>query len=595
MRKIGRSPSKIRQRIAARLAPIARSLFFPPVLIVLAILVATIFGWLGAKSSLQQDLKEASDAHIARAEQALQENLTSYEQILRGGVGLFQGSDEVTRSDWKNYLGAFNVARNYPSVQSIGFAQVLPASELPALTQYMASQGVPDFSIKPAASPRDIYAPVTYLETSNAEDSPLFGFDMYAESARRTAAFRARDSGTISITPGIELHTTDTPPPLGFKMFESYYDVTKPVATTAERQAALRGYVFAAFRADVFFNEVAQHTNHDAMGFYVTVEGENPLNTLYESEGFSDISKEPNALVTTRKLDLYGQTWTLHYALDQHQLVSNVQLGRPDGVLFFGIFSAILIGTIVLLLLRYRARELAAQKERAVELAKDELLSLASHQLRTPATGVKQYLGMVLQGFAGKVPDVQKNLLERAYASNDRQLRIINEILHLAKIDAGRIVLAKQDVSINDLITDTLNEQQPDIKAAKHQVRLQLSKKPIVVHADPHMLRMAIENLLSNAIKYTKSGGLITILSRKTKEQVIVSIKDTGIGIDTPDLVKVFEQFSRLPNEMSQQVGGTGIGLYLAKHLVGLHKGRIEVHSMPGKGSTFSIILPLRR
>jgi signal transduction histidine kinase len=584
---------KFRGRLVRWVTPFYRSLFFPPFVVALAIIVATVFGWRAAETSLDQDITSAAQARISTVEQAIQENLNSYEQILRGGVGLFQGSNEVTRDDWRNYLSAFKVEQNYPSIQSIGFARVLSASEIPSLVQYMASQGIRDFTIKPSPEPsREIFAPVIYVESTESNQSPIFGFDMYSEPSRQAAAFEARDSGLISITPGIELHSTDPTPPIGFKMYESYYDVGKPTQTVAERQAALRGYVFASFRSNVFFDEVAERTDNKAMGFYVTSKGEDPFGNLYESANFAKISKKSGVYTTTREQELYGQTWIIRYALDQHRLVSDPQLRRPEGILFFGIFSAILIGTIVLLLLRNRARELAVQKEHAVELAKDELLSLASHQLRTPATGVKQYLGMVLQGFAGKVPSNQRGLLEKAYTSNDRQLHIINDILHLAKIDAGRIVLAKQDINLNEFVTDIVNEQKPDIKTAKHKVKLELYRKPIITNADPHMLRMAIENLLSNAIKYTHQGGMITIRTHKSRSNVIVSIKDTGIGIDQADTDKIFQQFSRLPNEMSQQVGGTGIGLYLAKHLVELHDGRIEVHSTSGKGSTFTIILP---
>lgn len=266
---------------------------------------------------------------------------------------------------------------------------------------------------------------------------------------------------------------------------------------------------------------------------------------------------------------------------------------RPGNLVFFGISSAVFISMILFLLLRASRRDLVAQKERAVELAKDELLSLASHQLRTPATGVKQYIGMVLQGFAGKVPARQRTLLEKAYASNDRQLRIINEILHMAKIGSGRIVLAKQTTKLDELVADIANEQRPDIESAKHRLDIELPAEPLVVYADTHMLRMAIENMLSNAIKYTPRGGRIKIKAGSGKGRAYVAVEDTGVGIPAADMDKIFHQFSRLPNDISQQVGGTGIGLYLAKHLAELHNGTVGVKSTPGAGSTFTLSLPL--
>ena len=269
---------------------------------------------------------------------------------------------------------------------------------------------------------------------------------------------------------------------------------------------------------------------------------------------------------------------------------AQLELGE---ILLFGVFSAALIAYIVLVLIRARGRELYQQKEHAIKVAQDELLSLASHQLRTPATGVKQYVGMVLQGFAGKVPPAQMALLEKAYASNDRQLRIINEILHMAKIGSGRIVLAKKDINLGELVTDIVSEQRGDIDQANHELKVKLPTKPITLPADMHMLRMAIENLLSNAIKYTPSAGRITVHVYREENLAKVAITDTGVGIGTADLNTIFRQFVRLDNETSQRVGGTGIGLYLSKNLVELHGGTVTVESQPGVGSTFTISLPI--
>jgi len=577
-----------------RLATVVyRSLYFPPTVICVAIIVASFFGWQGAKQSLIHDLNGAEQTHVATAEQAIYTHIASYEQILRGGVGLFQGSDQVTSEDWKNYLAAFNVKGQFPGVQGIGYAQVVTNDQLSDLKDFMAAQNVPDFQIRPAEPQRDTYAPVIFLQTVAATSPPSFGFDMYSEGSRRAAMYEARDTNQTTITPRIALMTTDGKKrPTGFNMYAPYYGPLEPTSVE-DRRAKIRGYVYASFRTSVFFQDVISELDTSALGFQIFVKGDSQ--PLYTSPSFNKINRSGHKGITTHISNIYGQTWQITYALDHTQIVSNVQLKRPGGVLFFGLFTAVLISLIIYLVLHGRARDLLNQKERAVELAKDELLSLASHQLRTPATGVKQYVGMVLQGFVGNISEEQKSLLEKAYASNDRQLRIINEILHLAKIDAGRIVLARQRSDLNELVRDVVNEQQPDIKASDHKLELHLPQKPTVANIDTHMLRMAIENLLSNAIKYTQpGGGKIVVGVRKYHGQAYITVQDNGVGIDSSDIGKIFHQFSRLPNEMSQRVEGTGIGLYLAKHLVELHKGQIQVVSQPGKGSTFTIVLPLR-
>jgi|SRR5579859_1418080 len=563
------------------------SLHFPPAVICAAILALTALGWISTRHGLQHDINVAEDTRITATEHLVESQLNSYEEILSGGVGLFQGSDEVTRSDWQHYIAAFNVTQDYPGAQAFGYARVTTSDELPDLTAYMQAQGVADFAIQPSSPARDVYAPVVY--TQPERPGVMFGFDMLSEPTRRMAVLEARDTNRAIITQPITLMAKTSQKNLtGFNMYVPYYDIAQPIQTTAQRQAAIKGYVFASFRANIFFKNIVASDQAKTMGLSIRA-GATPL---YASGNYASLIKQHGILQVTRPLQVYGQTWTITYAFNRHGLVSQPQLNRPAGVLFAGIFMAIMVPLIVWLLLRARSSELLMQKERDIELAKDELLSLASHQLRTPATGVKQYLGMVLQGFLGPVVPEQHLILEKAYASNDRQLHVINEILHLAKIDAGRIVLARQNTNLRDLLHDIMHEQQSDLKNAGHKLTTHIPKQPIMLNVDAHMLRMAFENLLSNAIKYTHRGGKITITVRQTATEVHISIQDTGVGIAQEDFPKLFKQFSRLPNEMSQQVGGTGVGLYLAKHLIELHGGSIRVTSSLGHGTTFSVTLP---
>ncbi|MET0779329.1 MAG: CHASE domain-containing protein [Candidatus Saccharimonadales bacterium] len=568
------------------------SLYFPPIIIVIAILVATGVTWRSSRQSLDHDVNAAINTRIDATEQAIRHTTTTYEEILQGGVGLFKGSSEVTSTDWNNFLAAFEIDKNYASAQAIGFIKIVPAADVDSFNAYMQSQGYADYAVHPLAADKSFYAPLTYAKAIALKTTPNYGMDAMSDTDRSNTLYRARDTGMTSITGRAaiiplkeKVHYN------GFVMYAPYYEQTLPTATIGERQSAIRGFAYASFRGDLFFGGIDGTSDNKDSGYRVTVGSD--TTALYQSGHFATVAKRPHALHVTRAKSLYGRTWNIEYVFDRTGLVSEVQLRRPLSVVFAGAFTAGLIGLVVLLLLRSRSQELAVQKEQAVELAKDELLSLASHQLRTPATGVKQYLGMVLQGFAGKVPRAQKTLLEKAYASNDRQLSVINEILHLAKIDSGRIVLAKQPTDLNSLIEDIINEQRPDIAEASHNLIIKLPKKPLIATVDGHTLRMAIENILSNAIKYTPAGGEISVRMRHDENNIYIRIKDTGVGIAQSDIEKLFKQFSRLPNEMSLRVGGTGIGLYLAKHLVELHDGRIELTSQPGSGSLFTIVLPM--
>jgi len=231
--------------------------------------------------------------------------------------------------------------------------------------------------------------------------------------------------------------------------------------------------------------------------------------------------------------------------------------------------------------------------ERQLEQAKEEFVSLASHQLRTPATGVKAYISMLLDGYVGEVPPEQRAFLEKVFESNERQLRIVNDILNVARADAGHIVPETATTDITALIQEIVEEQLP-VAAAREQV-VQVVAPEILptLMLDADLVRMAVENLVSNALKYTPEGGTITLELTATPHNVVISITDTGVGIAEADIPKLFRRFSRVKNPLSASGGGSGLGLYLTETIVRLHHGRIQVESQPGIGTTFSVELPL--
>lgn len=223
--------------------------------------------------------------------------------------------------------------------------------------------------------------------------------------------------------------------------------------------------------------------------------------------------------------------------------------------------------------------------------SKDEFISLASHQLRTPATGVKQYIGLLLDGYAGDITDQQQQYLQVAYESNERQLHIVDDLLRVAHVDAGKVVLKHVRTDLVSLINDVINELQGTISARRQTIAFDHKKNTVYADVDPYRLRMVIENLVDNASKYTPEKKQISLSITQSK-QTIISVKDTGVGIAKKDIDKLFHKFSRIDNSLSTKVGGTGIGLYWARRIIDLHGGKIEVESKLNKGTVFRLILP---
>ncbi len=232
-------------------------------------------------------------------------------------------------------------------------------------------------------------------------------------------------------------------------------------------------------------------------------------------------------------------------------------------------------------------------KDLELEKAKDEFISLASHQLRTPATGVKQYLGMILEGYAGKITQQQITMLKRAYDSNERQINIVNDLLRVARVDAGKVRIRKESIDIIQLTKDIVDEQSHKFKALNQHIVIRYKEKALYVPIDTQRMRMVIDNVIDNASKYTFQDKQITVSIFQKGDFAVLEVEDEGVGIRQKDLSKIFQKFSRSHNILSLSVGGTGLGLYWAKKIVNLHGGTITVSSIVDRGSCFKITIPM--
>lgn len=224
--------------------------------------------------------------------------------------------------------------------------------------------------------------------------------------------------------------------------------------------------------------------------------------------------------------------------------------------------------------------------------AKDEFISLASHQLRTPATAVKQYIGMLHEGYAGALSEAQLKMLGVAYQNNERQLEIIEDLLRVAKVDAGKVYL---DKALCDLVVQIEAAIEGEAILFKTRGQSIVFKKPtrqIMATIDAKLILMVLENVLDNAGKYSANGERVIIKIRQDETDTIVTIEDRGVGMRKQDQQKLFKKFSRIDNPMSASVKGTGLGLYWAKKVLDLHEGSITVTSKLNVGSTFEISTP---
>lgn len=236
------------------------------------------------------------------------------------------------------------------------------------------------------------------------------------------------------------------------------------------------------------------------------------------------------------------------------------------------------------------------QNERLLALnrSKDEFISIASHQLRTPATGVKQYLGMLLDDMFGEMTEAQRDILTRAYESNERQLRIISDLLKVAQLDAGEVLLHPVTADLNEIVHYIIQDIASTFKERNQSLEFRRLKGGAFAYVDVEAIRMVLENIIENASKYSRQNTKVIVAIKKVGDFIEIRVSDEGVGIKSADRYRLFERFSRIENPLSTKVGGTGLGLYWSKRVVDLHGGEIVHRPNKPKGSIFVVSLPIK-
>jgi len=221
---------------------------------------------------------------------------------------------------------------------------------------------------------------------------------------------------------------------------------------------------------------------------------------------------------------------------------------------------------------------------------KTEFVSMVSHELRTPLTSIQGYAELLLED--ERIGGEERESLTIVRKNADRLLELINDLLDLSRIEAGRLDLHRTSLDLACLIPEVACSLRPLIEAKRQQLKLDVGDALPAVWADANRVTQILTNLISNAHKYTLVDGSITVAARPDDGFVRVDVSDTGIGLSPEDQAQLFTKFFRANDRSRQATGGTGLGLVITRLLVELHGGRITVCSAPGQGSTFSFSLP---
>jgi signal transduction histidine kinase len=235
-------------------------------------------------------------------------------------------------------------------------------------------------------------------------------------------------------------------------------------------------------------------------------------------------------------------------------------------------------------------------KLKELDQAKSDFVSIASHQLRTPLTIIKGYVSMLLEGNFGNLNKKEREAMKKVFESNERLIRIVENLLNVSRIESGKMLFNFQKKYIQDIITSVINEFSNILIEKNIKLICEKPIKPLPkIAMDVEKIRQVILNLVDNAIKYSNNGKIVINLKIKNKK-IIFCIKDHGIGIKKEDMPNLFTKLRRGTGAALICTEGTGLGLYVSKQIILGHKGKIWAESIgEGKGSKFLFELPINR
>ncbi|MFC6674141.1 CHASE domain-containing protein [Marinobacterium aestuariivivens] len=436
----------------------------------LPLLLLTVWLWWNALSDVTQSARERFEFRVSEAQFAIEQRLLAYEQVLRGGVGLFAASDQVTRDEWRTYVRNLDVDTNYPGIQGFGFSKRVLPSQREAHIQSVRADGFLDYTLWPGEE-RSEYTAIVYLEPFDWRNQRAFGYDMFSEPVRHEAMVRARDTALPAMSGRVTLvQETGQAVQHGFLMYLPVYPKGVVPETVEARRAALVGYVYSPFRMSDLMRGILGRNELPDIHLQVFDGAEmSPGNLMYDSLGEAG-GHQNAAFSNSKQYEINGHSWTLQFS-SLPAFDATIEQQRPRLLLISGLLVSVLFAAVVwaLSLNRRHARDLVAtnsglqaeiaeRKKLSMELerakndaeaanrAKSEFLANVSHELRTPLTLILAPLESLLAS-AMQQPHWQAPL-ERIQRNALLLLNRVSEILDFAKAESGKFELCEEWVDL---------------------------------------------------------------------------------------------------------------------------------------------------
>lgn len=563
-------------------------------------LLATLAGSLVTAHVVDVVQRERFEAQTARLDRAFADRVTTYVQVLRGGIGLFLSSEEVTREDWDTYVTSLRLPDRYPGFKSLTWAPAVAAADLPAFQARVRAERVPpdlgpadalaDYTVRApdgSSGTPEVHAPILYVAPFDELNRVVLGVDMMREPARRAAMTRAADTLQAVASPRLRLS--------GSLDQEAGFIVYVPV----QRDGELLGWLTAAFLAERFIAgvDVARGADLD----FELRDGGDAL--LYSTAG-TDADGAPLPLgaredapyAASGQVPVPGGAWQVRYVAPDSFVPWASRL-LPWGVAVLGLLASAAVALVVRGESRWRraATELEAQAEdlrrarREAEAAAAEraaFLAIMTHEVRTPLHAV---LGLNRLLLETTLDEEQRRVADTIGSSGEHLLHVVNGVLDHSRLESGQVQIERLPFDVAACASSVFALVDADSRKAGVRLAGVGIDTPRWVRGDENRLRQVLLNLVSNAVKFTAAGGAVTVeLTTPAVDRLAFAVRDTGIGIPADRLTDLFEPYTQAQASTQRLYGGTGLGLSIARQLVRAMGGELSVASDEGVGSTFS-------
>jgi signal transduction histidine kinase len=562
---------------------------FPFLVSGILVLVA-LAGWWGVNRGLELFQRTRFLNMADEIEVDIRFRMQTYINVLMQTSAMLEVYPQLSRSDFQRFISKLEIDQLYPGIQGVGFTQRVEATQLATHLQSIRAQGFKEYKVWPLIDGETDHFPIVLLEPFDWVNRRAFGYDMFTEPKRRMAMQRAWTSGLPSATPPVRLvQETEKGPKPGFLIYVPVYG--QDPLTPDQRLQQLRGFVYAPFRAkDLFLGIFPWNQRVLPVNFAVFV-GEHLTaeNQIFEYHSNSEQDQPPRFMHTSH-FEIAGQPWTL-VTTSAPALLQGFSQWIPPLTLGAGLLIAML--TFWLLYnYQWNIRSELQQKvllQEAIK-ARDQFLSIASHELKTPLTSLKLQLQMARRKWKELVeqdPRLMK-VFTTSLAQVDRLTSLVEDLLDVSRIKTGKMSLKTSPFMLHELLSEMADRVKEDLEHASIDLTLSVPED-LQVTWDESRMEQVLLNFVTNAIKYAPASSLSFAVTSRG-DQVVVEVRDDGPGIPADKIHRIFERFERA--EAPRNISGLGLGLFIVQQIVSLHGGSIKVESKVGEGTTFVMEIP---